>query len=132
MARATIQIPAIDFNFALSRNVSASSFDSYGDVITNTNAGEQPDRAVWRFQAEAGTYQLSIEYAAAQSRPVMLLLNGVTLTNNGLSEITNGWVLQCQQWAEIGSVDLVEGENIFTISRDDVIPHIRTIKFVPE
>ena len=73
--RTTITIKASDYDSVV--NVSVSTIPSYGEVILNAPPyNDKHNRAVWKFDAVEGRYNLFVEYASADSRPVTVLLNG--------------------------------------------------------
>jgi hypothetical protein len=105
----------------------------YGNVLMNAPPySDRPNSADFQFQVPvAGTYQMWVEYAASEPRPVRIVVNGGLLTSNGLSAVTGCWELNCQQFLNQGEVQLRAGTNTIQISRGSVFPHIRTLKFVP-
>jgi hypothetical protein len=89
--------------------------------------------AEYDFTASAGgRYRLEVEYAAAESRPVEISLNGVVVNAAGLAQVTGGWSDESQQWAAQGDVTLKPGLNTLRFKRDNYFPHIRSIRLVPE
>jgi hypothetical protein len=85
------------------------------------------------FSASAGGhYRLDVEYAAAESRPVEISLNGAVVTAAGLAEVTGGWSDDFQKWTPQGNVTLKTGANTLRLKQSNYFPHIRNIRFVPE
>jgi hypothetical protein len=96
-ANPSIQFPANDFVAALSQGVEANCHGGvYGDVVCNKDAQNRSDTVVWQFQAPAGNYALSIEYASDDYRPVSVMLNGRIVATGALGPGTGCWYLQCQ------------------------------------
>lgn len=79
----------------------------------------------------AGAYRLDINFAAATSRPVKVILNGKVVRDQALSETTGNWLNSNLQWSEVGRVFLKEGANTVRLERSDVFPHIHDLRFVP-
>jgi TolB-like protein len=83
------------------------------------------------FVADEGLYELWIEYAAAESRPVVIIVNAQTVNSQGLAQTTGGWNLSNQRKVFQNNVMLKDGQNILRLYRNDYFPHIRTIEFLP-
>ena len=80
---------------------------------------------------QSGKYEFSIEYAAAQSRPVDVYLNGDLIKKGAIATITGGWNPQHCKWQSVAIVLVKQGKNVLRIYRSSVFPHIRNIKFEP-
>jgi hypothetical protein len=126
----TIEIPAVQFSRG--GNIEAGVLP-YGDVIHNAAPyGPAPNWAEYDFRvAGEGEYDIWIEYAADESRPVDILLNGRTVSTNALAGATGGWHLGNQRLSRQGTVRLSGGLNTLRLERNNVFPHIRTIRLVP-
>jgi hypothetical protein len=127
----TIELPAS--TFSRGTNVAAGACIAEPDVIANDRpCALRANAAEFDFTAvAAGRYQLQVEYAALEPRPVLISVNGVLLTDNALALTTGGWTHEHQRWTTVGTVTLVAGSNRLRIERDSVLPHIRSIRFVP-
>ena len=79
----------------------------------------------------AGAYRLDINFAAAASRPVKVVLNGKVVRDQALSETTGSWLNSNLRWSEVGRVVLKEGSNTVRLERPEVFPHIHDLRFVP-
>ncbi len=91
-----------------------------------------PNAAEFDFVATAaGAYRLDINFAAAISRPVKVILNGRVVRDQALSETTGSWLNSNLRWSEVGRVVLKEGSNTVRLERPDVFPHIHDLRFVP-
>ncbi|MER8492526.1 DUF4157 domain-containing protein [Mesorhizobium australicum] len=105
-----------------------------GDVLHNgpPYTNDRVNAVSFNFNAPAsGKYELNIEYAAAQSRPVSIILNGKTVAGIALSEPTGGWAFDFQVWHDLFAVNLDEGLNTIRLERPHVFPHIHSIAFQP-
>ncbi|MBI2263925.1 MAG: tetratricopeptide repeat protein [Armatimonadetes bacterium] len=104
---------------------------SWPSVFVNPDATNRPNAVEFDFQAPCNCkYRLDIEYAALQSRPVRIFLDGRLVTGNALNETTGGWSLEYQRWKRgIAVLSLTEGRtHTLRIARDSVFPHIRTVE----
>lgn len=122
--------------FSTSRDVVPASGVTalYGvDVIHNAPPyNNRPNMVEYQFNVQAGgRYLLEAEYAAANSRPVELVINGQTVRNAALNEVTGCWTPNCQRWLSQGEVTLRTGENIMRVQSTSVFPHIRAFRFQP-
>ncbi|RYZ17252.1 MAG: hypothetical protein EOO70_02460 [Myxococcaceae bacterium] len=134
--RVAIEIPVTRITRGENVEVGGGLAANYGaDVLHNGPPYKNFPRprintAEFDFDSAAeGAYRLEIEYAAAESRPVAISINGAVTMGGGLSAITGNWTKQ--QWKNQGTVTLKEGKNTLRLSRNDVFPHIRAIRFIP-
>ena len=103
-------------------------------ALANAIAGciPAPNAAEFDFVvAVAGAYRMDINFAAADSRPVKVILNGQVIRDQAVSETTGGWSNSNLRWAEVGRVVLKEGANTVRLERNGVFPHIHDLLFVP-
>jgi hypothetical protein len=82
----------------------------------------------WLVQLPPGTYQVSAEYAAEESRPMELLIDGYPVTDEAMSEPTTGWFEADLQWATIAYVQLSSEAHVVAVRRSGAIPHLRQLK----
>lgn len=87
--------------------------------------------AAYQFDGCAGAYHLDVEYAAAESRPVEIYLNGDLVIPTGLAAVTGGWSDSNQTWQRQGDVQLISGANTLRFLRESYFPHIRAIRLIP-
>jgi TolB-like protein len=135
LSRQIIQILAR--NYSRSKNVEIGAnpvVGNYGeDVIHNGPPySSQVNWAEYLFKAAGGLYELWVEYAAAQPRPVSIYINDSLIKKDGLSEPTGGWYLINQKMLYQSDVILNEGDNNIRLYRGDYFPHIRSIKLIPK
>ena len=106
--------------------------DNYGKGIGVIHTGAAPTDAEWDITTpNAGTYQLELRYAAEQSRPVKISLNGSVVRNDAAGGVTGGWYPDHQKWEPQAVVNLKAGKNVLRIERGDAIPHIDKIALIP-
>jgi hypothetical protein len=68
---------------------------------------------------QAGTYRLEALYAADESSPISVQVNGTSVSDEALSEVTGGWGLQYQRWETAASFELREGLNFLRLNRKE-------------
>lgn len=105
----------------------------YGEVITNGGDGSkiQENMVEFSFRSDGScNYRIDIEYAADEARPVIMSFNGVTINPNALSERTGGWGTGNQKVFPQGAVTSVAGVNKLRLYRDNVFPHIKSVRLV--
>ena len=72
----------------------------------------------------AGLYQIEVRYAAADSRPTQLSLNGQVVKPNALNEVTGSWNQDTNRWHIEGSYEFKVGVNVIRLFRKPPLPHI--------
>jgi outer membrane protein assembly factor BamB len=80
---------------------------------------------------KAGLYRLELCYAAAESRPLRLKLNGVVVKERVAVEITGNWFPEGQRQFPEGDVSLRQGKNKLRLESDGMFPHLSLIMLVP-
>lgn len=120
-------------SFVRGENVALST-NGYGldTLMTAPPYVSAPNAAEWDFTVPAaGTYELFVEYAALESRPVVVSFNGVVRFNNALPGATGGWFPRHRQVLSQGTVQLAAGATTMRLSRSDAFPHIKGFRLVP-
>ncbi|MEE2639410.1 MAG: DUF1549 domain-containing protein, partial [Planctomycetota bacterium] len=72
----------------------------------------------------AGRYVIEISYAAADSRPFQLLLNGQPVASKIAANTTGSWYPDTQKWFAEAEMNLPAGKNILKIDSPGVYPHL--------
>jgi len=80
----------------------------------------------------AGRYQLRLKYAAKQSRPAILSINGKLVKKDAMKNVTGGWDLGSQQWHREGTYDFQAGKNVVRIERDGTVSHLSLLRVTRE
>ena len=75
----------------------------------------------------AGRYQLEMRYAAQESRPIVLSINGKTVKKDAAREITGGWQPQHQRWHLEGVFTFKAASNVLRLERGAAVPHLDKI-----
>lgn len=95
------------------------------------NQGPVPNFAEYEVEiAAAGLYQLELRYAAAESRPCKVLVNGQVVSDAVATDVTGGWDPEQQQWFVESFCTLQVGKNTIRIERDGPFPHIDKLFWV--
>ena len=97
------------------------------------NAGPLPNFAEYDLNLPAGgRYRVDVRYAAAQSRPCRLTLNGSTVLGSVAGEVTGSWTPEGQKWFFEGLLDLPAGPAVLRLERaDGPVPHVDKLLLAP-
>ena len=125
----SILIEAEDF----ARGNVRKDFETYGHAIgVLVNRGELPNFVEYEIETPAaGTYQLELRYAAAESRPVELLIDGRLVKADAAREMTGSWTPESQSWGVEGRFTFGEGKTTLRLQREGPFPHIDKLALVP-
>ena len=104
-------------------------YTTYGQGIGVVyNAGKIPNVAEYDFNIpKDGIYQVETRHAAAESRPVRLLIDGALTREDSSSSVTGSWTPESQSWTVAGVVSLKAGKHVLKIERNGPVPHIDKI-----
>ena len=84
---------------------------------------EYPDHIEYEFELPAaGEYQLELRYAAKESRPTELSLNGNLEAMDAAAEVTGDWKPDAQRWFVQGIYKMRAGKNLLAFHRDGPVP----------
>lgn len=113
-------IEAEDFRKA---NVIVESDRLGKDIGVLRTRMEYPDRIEYEFELPAaGDYQLEWRFAAKESRPVHLSINGNLEDMAAAGDITGDWTPAAQRWFVQGTYRFRAGKNSLVIQRDGPVP----------
>ncbi len=98
--------------------------DAQTTVLHTHRAGEQ--FAEWTFTtAAAGRHRLFVRYAAAESRPMRVLVDGTVAAEQALAATTGGWLPAHQQWHEAAVLDgSGSAQSLRLIAHGPHVPHL--------
>ncbi|MEX0711349.1 MAG: DUF1553 domain-containing protein [Pirellulales bacterium] len=108
-------------------------FETYGAMIgVIYNQGQLPNVAEYDFELLAdGAFQVELRYAAAEPRPVELLLDGVVVQPAAAGEATGSWQPAEQAWFAEAVCRLPAGKHTLRLQRDGPFPHFDRVALVP-
>ncbi len=106
--------------------------ESYGKGIgVLVNAGSLPNFVEYDLNIPAdGNYSFEIRYAAAESRPVRISLDG-KLKGEFAESVSGGWNPDSQKWEAAFLTPLKKGKFIIRIEREGPFPHIDKFALLP-
>ncbi len=103
----------------------------YGEAIGVVyNAGELPNFCEYEIDLPEGFYQLELRYAAAEARPVQVVLDGVTLVQAAAGEVTGSWYPDTQRWFAEAVLPLSAGRHTLRLIREGPFPHLDKVALV--
>ena len=106
-------------------NLSRDDKHGFGKNLI-VDGGEGWAYAEYRFFVKnGGRYTLWSNYASGESRPVTLLVDGVLVREDGMSQVTGGWTEEYLQWHKECGVNLSVGEHNLRILSSYFIPHVK-------
>jgi Protein of unknown function (DUF1553)/Protein of unknown function (DUF1549)/Planctomycete cytochrome C len=107
--------------------------DGYGAGIgVIINAGPIPNFTEHDIDIKkAGTFQVAVRYAAADPRPVRILVNGKIVAGDACGTRTGSWNPDGQKWHAEATVELPVGKAVIRFERDGAIPHLDKFALVP-
>jgi hypothetical protein len=123
----------------------AKDFKRQGDVWVDNNPAScqkgllynappfvpRPNWVEFEFEAVEAVYNFEIEYAAKEARKVVVILNGEIVSPSALDDTTGGWCANQTKWESLPKVRVRTGKNVIRITRNNVFPHIKTIRLTP-
>jgi mono/diheme cytochrome c family protein len=80
---------------------------------------------------KGGEYELELRYAALESRPVKVSVDGKPVLPQAAKQTTGGWNPEHQAWKPEGRVRFVEGKNTLAIEAHGLLPHIDKLAILP-
>jgi cytochrome c553 len=96
------------------------------------NAGPLPNIAEYDLTLpSAGTYQVALRYAAAESRPLELSLDGQRLSSAAAAAVTGSWQPDGQTWSIEAVVPLAAGRHVLRLERNGPLPHVDKLALLP-
>ena len=115
------------------RGNASKVFDGYGEGIgVIINGGKFPNVAEYDVSVEKpGPYQIELRYAANESRPVNLIINGRMAKADAGGETTGSWNPDTQTWFVEGIFTLKGGKNTIRLERKSYFPHFDKLIVFP-
>lgn len=108
-------------------------FTSYGkDIGVVYNAGKLPNFAEYDFTTTfEGIHQIDTRHAAAETRPVKMLIDGESVGEPVAAHVTGSWTPETQKWNFAAFVSLKRGKHKLRIERNGPVPHFDKFAVVP-
>lgn len=124
-------IPAADMWSSDKVNVAPTNSCYAGLVLNQPPYEIKGNSATYRVVLRsAGRYQLFIEYAAMEPRPLKVEVNGVLTPRIAADQVSGGWCNYQLRWDTAGEVPLRRGDNYLRLYTEDYFPHLKTIKLL--
>ncbi len=96
------------------------------------NRGELPNVVEYEVEvATDGYYQLELRFAAAQSRPVQIAVDGQLVNALAARDVTGSWNPDSQRWSVGCVLPLNVGGHTIRLSREGPFPHFDKLALVP-
>ena len=141
IARAQSKVAAL-INLSEEREWEAEKFDRGTVIVDTENYGKgigiisdplrQLNYAEYDLSIKSdGPYLIQLRYAAAESRPGRILVDGEVVIDPAVSAITGGWAPENQAWSLEGSTVLTAGRHVLRIESEPMMSHIDRVKLSP-
>ena len=112
-------------------NVSVIDTGNGADIGIISDPGSQQNFVEWDFDLPAdGQYVLQFRYAADQSRPGPLSINGTVVKTEAISQTTGGWGPLNQQWFTEGQFPFAVGTNVIRLESQPCMSHLDRIRLL--
>jgi hypothetical protein len=105
----------------------ASVLASYGEPLSIGGIWAEYDFEV----ATGGGFVLAARYAAGESRPVRLSLDGVLLDDRAMAGNTGSFTSASGRWEDLAVARLQAGKHTLRVERDPCLPHIAALRLTP-
>ncbi|MDG1896927.1 MAG: DUF1549 domain-containing protein [Fuerstiella sp.] len=104
----------------------------YGEGIgIISDPGAQRTWVEWDFHIKkTATYLIQFRYAALNTRPGELSINGRVVNKTAVNQKTGGWMPPYQKWLTEGRFLLEAGKNIVRFESEPVMSHIDRIRLI--
>ncbi len=102
----------------------ASQYGSAEVVVARTGTGGVQFAEYDLTFVRPARARLEVRYAARESRPMVVKLDGQVIAESALGEVTGSWNPDGQRWVAVGTFDVRAGRNVLRLERGDSIPHL--------
>ncbi|HUY92518.1 MAG TPA: DUF1553 domain-containing protein [Pirellulales bacterium] len=115
------------------RGQATKLFDGYGAGIgVIASFGPEASFAEYEVQiATPGVYQIELRYAAQDSRPVKLFVDGALVKPDAANQRTGSWNPDTQTWFVEAWVTLAAGVHTLRLERREPFPHLDRLALIP-
>ena len=104
------------------------------DVVYISDPSNTASEYFMEYDLEApfdGTYSLLLRYAALESRPMILSVDGKVVSEKALAETSGGWGAPHQRWHREVEIELGAGRHTFRFERKGAVSHLDQLRLVP-
>ncbi len=96
------------------------------------NRGELPNFTEYEIEIQqAGWYQFDLKYAAAESRPTILMVDERPIKANAAGNVTGSWTPDGQDWFVEVVAEMTDGKHIIRLECAGPFPHIDKLCLAP-
>ena len=78
-----------------------------------------------------GSYSLLLRYAALESRPMVLSIDGKVLSEKAMAKTSGGWDAAHQSWHQELDLELTAGRHTLRFERKGAVSHLDQLRLVP-
>lgn len=106
--------------------------DGYGKGIgVISDPGAQQNFAEFDLDMpDGGRFLIQLRYAAENSRPGRILVNGKVVRERAITEATGGWYPEHQRWHSEGTHEFQSGRNVLRIESAPLMSHIDRFRMI--
>ena len=105
---------------------------SHDGIATNILESMTPSDQWVKYKfdmADEGQFALDALYCTDEAAPLVVQVNGTTVSKNALSESTGGWDLKYERWGEVAAFDLRKGLNFLRIdAKEGMFPRLDRLR----
>jgi cytochrome c553 len=124
-----ILLEAEAFNRGNVQKLSSGYGQGIGVIL---NGGDLPNVAEYEVTVDTpGIHQVEFRYAAAEARPVKLIINGQLARSDAAGKTTGSWNPDTQGWQVEGLFEFKTGKNTIRLERTEPFPHIDKLLIAP-
>jgi len=105
----------------------ASVLASYGEPLSIGGIWAEYDFEL----AAGGNFEFAARYAAGESRPVRLSIDGILIDDRAMAGNTGSFTSATGRWEDQAVVRLEAGRHTLRIERDPCLPHIAAFRLTP-
>lgn len=104
------------------------------DVVYISDPSNTASVFFFEYDLEApfdGTYSLLLRYAALESRPMVLSVDGKVVSEKAMAGTSGGWAAPHQKWHREVDLELIAGKHTLRFERKGAVSHLDQLRLVP-